>query len=195
MEPYIYGGLIALAGIAVLMLLYLLAVGGGSLARLGLACQAFNKVMGSAEVAAKIDPILNPPPPPPPTPPKLSGEPLRLLALLQRDGRLLDFLLEDVSGASDNDLGAGVREVHKKSRAVIQEHLTLEPVLPGEEEGPVTVPAGFDPSAVRLTGNVTGQPPFAGVLKHHGWRVTAYRLPAQAGQDDLVVAPAEVELP
>jgi Domain of unknown function (DUF2760) len=196
MEPYIYGALIGLAGAAALTLLYVLAVGGGSLARLGLACQAFNKVMGSPEIAAKVDPILNPPPPPPPVPPKLSGEPLRLLALLQREGRLLDFLLEDVAGATDEQLGAGVREVHKKSRAVVKEHLTLEPVLPGEEEAGVTVPAGFDPSAVRLTGNVTGQPPFQGVLKHHGWRVTAYRLPAPpAGSDDLVVAPAEVELP
>jgi len=197
MEPYIYGALIGLAGAAVLNLLYALAVGGGSLARLGLACLAFNKVMGNAEVAAKIEPILNPPPPPPPVPPKLSGEPLRLLALLQRDeGRLLDFLLEDISGASDDQIGAGVREIHKKAQAAIKELLTLEPVLAGEEGSTVTVPAGFDPSAVRLTGNVTGQPPFMGVLKHHGWRVTAYRLPAPpAGSDDLVVAPAEVDLP
>jgi Domain of unknown function (DUF2760) len=58
------------------------------------------------------------------------------------------------------------------------------------------VPAGFDPSAIRLTGNVTGNPPFRGVLKHHGWRVKSYHLPAPpAGSDDLVVAPADVELP
>ena len=72
----------------------------------------------------------------------------------------------------------------------------LEPILPGDEESTVKVPAGFDPSAIRLTGNVTGQPPFQGVLKHHGWRVKGYRLPAPpAGIDELVVAPAEVELP
>jgi hypothetical protein len=132
----------------------------------------------------------------PPKPPRLSSEPVRALALLQREGRLLDFLLEDVSGAPDETLGAGVREVHSKAQKALREHLTLEPVLDKEEEATVEVPVGFDPSAIRLTGNVTGQPPFRGVLKHHGWRLKGYNLPAPpAGQDDLVLAPAEVELP
>src|SRR5262249_39552190 len=76
-------------------------------------------------------PILTPPPPEPPKPPKLSGEPLRLLNVLQRDGRLLDFLLEDISAATDEQVGAGVRELHKKAQAAIKEHLTLGPILPG----------------------------------------------------------------
>jgi hypothetical protein len=188
--------LLTLAGVVVLKLLYLFAVGKGSLARVGTAWAIFNKVMGDQAAADKVKPILTPPPPEPPKPPRLSGEPLKLLVLLQREGRLLDFLLEDVSGATDDQLGAGVREVHKKSQGVLKEHLTLEPVLAGQEGADVTVPAGFDPSAVTVTGNVTGSPPFKGVLKHHGWRVKAYKLPSPpAGVDDLVVAPAEVELP
>ena len=136
------------------------------------------------------------PAPPPPPPPKRSAEPLRLLALLQREGRVLDFFLEDISGASDEQVGAGVRELHRKAQAALKEHLTLEPVLPQEEGAAVEVPPGFDPSAVRLTGNVTGQPPFRGTLQHHGWRVKDYHLPAPpAGQDPFVVAPAEVDLP
>jgi hypothetical protein len=60
----------------------------------------------------------------------------------------------------------------------------------------VEVPPGFDPSAIRLTGNVTGQPPFRGTLQHHGWRVKDYTLqPAPQGQDEFVIQPAEVELP
>ena len=94
--------------------------------------------------------------PPPPSPPKQSGEPLRLLTLLQRNGRLLDFLLEDVQGATNEQIGAGVRELHKESQDGLKEHLVLAPVLPGEEGDAVEVPAGFDPSAMRLTGNVTG---------------------------------------
>jgi hypothetical protein len=187
---------LTLAAAVVLKLLYLFVVGKGSLARLGTAWSIFNKVMGDQAAADKVQPILTPPPPEPPKPPRLSGEPLKLLTLLQREGRLLDFLLEDVSGASDEQLGAGVREVHKKSQGVLKEHLTLESVMSGQEGAEVTVPAGFDPSAVSLTGNVTGSPPFKGVLKHQGHRVKAYKLPSPpAGVDDLVVAPAEVELP
>src|SRR6516164_2392167 len=109
-----------------------------------------------------------PPPPEPPKPAKRSAEPLRLLSLLQREGRVLDFFLEDISGAPDDLVGAGVRELHRKAQAVLKEHLTLEPVLSQKEEETVEVPAGFDPSAIRLTGNVSGNPPFKGTLKHHG---------------------------
>jgi hypothetical protein len=194
-QPYVVV-LLTLAGVVVVALLILLALGGGSLARLGLAWQAFRGVLGDPSLAEKVRPLLVPPPPVEPKPPRLPGEPLRLLGLLQREGRLLDFLLEDLSGADDEQVGAGVRELHRKAQQVVKDHLTLEPVLPQREEDPVEVPPGFDPSAIRLTGNVTGGPPFRGILKHHGWRVKAYNLPAPpAGQDDLVVAPAEVELP
>jgi hypothetical protein len=195
LQPYLVV-LLTLAGVLVVVLLLLLALGGGSLARLGLAWQAFRRVLGDPAVAEKVAPLLVPPPPVEPKPPKLSGEPLRLLALLQREGRLLDFLLEDVTQADPEQIVAAVRDIHPKAQRVLQDHLTLEPVLPQREEESVEVPPGFDPSAIQLTGNVTGQPPFRGVLKHHGWRVKSYNLPAPpAGQDDLVVAPAEVELP
>jgi hypothetical protein len=188
--------LLTLAGVAVLKFAYLFAVGKGSLSRLMPAWAIFNKVMGDPDAAKQVGPILTPPPPEPVKPPRLSGEPLKLLVVLQREGRLLDFLMEDISAAEDAQVGAGVRELHKKSQAVLREHLTLEPVLGGAEGAEVTVPKGFDPSAVTLTGNVTGSPPFRGVLKHHGWRVKAYKLPTPApGVDDLVVAQAEVELP
>jgi hypothetical protein len=107
----------------------------------------------------------------------------------------VDFLLEDVSGATDAQLGAGVREIHRKCQKLLHEHLVLEPVMGQDEGQQVTVPAGFDPSAVRLTGNVTGQPPFTGTLQHRGWRVKDIKLAKPpAGQDEFVIMPAEVEL-
>jgi hypothetical protein len=70
-----------------------------------------------------------------------------------------------------------------------------EHVARGEEGATVTVPSGFDPSAIRLTGNVTGQPPFTGTLRHHGWRANEIKLAKPpAGADPFVVQPAEVEL-
>ncbi|MFL5331534.1 MAG: DUF2760 domain-containing protein [Gemmataceae bacterium] len=128
-------------------------------------------------------------------PTKPSGAPLRLLALLQREGRLLDFLLEDIAAYQDAQIGAAVRDIHREAQKALREHLTLEPILSGQEGDRVNVPAGFDPSAIRLTGNVTGQPPFKGTLQHHGWRVKSMRLSEpHAGQDEFVVAAAEVHL-
>jgi hypothetical protein len=188
--------LLTVAMLVALKLLVLLIVGKGSLARLGLACKTFFRVLGDAVTAERIRPLLEPPAPDTAKPARLSPEPLRLLALLQREGRLLDFLLEDIAGAADDQVGAGVRELHRKAQTVIKEHLILEPVLAKNEGENVEVPPHFDPSAIRLTGNVTGQPPFRGVLQHHGWRVKSYTLPTPPeGQDQFVLAPAEVELP
>ena len=120
---------------------------------------------------------------------------LALLALLQREGRFVDFVRDSVDGASDADIGAAAREVHRGCRKVLDQHLSFEPVMPGEEEAKVSVPKGFDPAEVRLIGEAKGEPPFKGTLRHHGWRVVDAKLPTLAeGIDRTVIAPAEVEL-
>ncbi len=120
---------------------------------------------------------------------------LQLLELLQREGRLVDFVQEDVAMYSDAEIGAAVRVVHEGCRRVLREHFAIEPVRDGQEGSRVTLEAGFDPSAIRLTGNVVGEPPFHGVLAHRGWRVVDVRLPKIAATHDVrVLAPAEVEL-
>ncbi|HEY0985532.1 MAG TPA: DUF2760 domain-containing protein [Kofleriaceae bacterium] len=120
---------------------------------------------------------------------------LALLALLQREGRLVDFLREPLDGFSDADIGAAARDVHRGCRKVLDQHLSLEPVMPGSEEERVAVPRGFDPAEIRLIGEAKGEPPFRGTLRHHGWRVVDAKLPALAdGVDRMVIAPAEVEL-
>ena len=126
---------------------------------------------------------------------KPSAEPLRLLALLQREGRLVDFLLEDIQTYDDAQVGAAVRDIQQKCQAALREHVVMQPVISKMEGENVEIPAGFDPSAVRLTGNLTGKPPFRGVLRHHGWRVQKLTLaPPPSGQDEFIVSPAEVEL-
>jgi hypothetical protein len=188
--------LLTLAVAAVVKVLIVLIAGKGSFARFGLALKTYFRVLGDAALAERIRPLLQPPAEEAAKPARLSPEPLRLLVLLQREGRLLDFLLEDIQAASDEQVGAGVRELHRKAQAVVKEHLVLEPVIAKNEGETVEVPPSFDPSAIRLTGNVTGQPPFRGVLQHHGWRVKNYTLPGlPEGQDPFVLAPAEVELP
>jgi hypothetical protein len=120
---------------------------------------------------------------------------LAMLALLQREGRLIDFLREPLDGFADADIGAAARDVHRGCKKVIDQTLSLEPMIPGAEDDKVTVPRGFDPSEIRLIGEAKGEPPFAGTLRHHGWRAVDTRLPALAdGLDRAVLAPAEVEV-
>ncbi len=121
---------------------------------------------------------------------------LAFLALLQREGRLVDFLREGLDGHDDATIGAAARDVHRGCKKVLDQHFSLEPMLPGEDESTVTVPKGFDPAEIRLIGEARGEPPFQGTLRHHGWRATSTRLPGLAeGVDRSVVAPAEVEIP
>ncbi|MFO0934929.1 MAG: DUF2760 domain-containing protein [Gemmataceae bacterium] len=134
-------------------------------------------------------------PVPPPPPPKPNGAPIRFLALLQSEARFFDFLMEDIENFPDAQIGQAVREIHKKAQAAIKQHLVLEQVMPQMEGSTVTVPVGFDPSAIRVLGNVTGAPPFSGSLQHPGWRVREIKLSAPpAGADEFVIQPAEVQL-
>lgn len=124
-----------------------------------------------------------------------NGAAVQLLAILQREGRLLDFLQEDVDSYSDAQIGAAVRDIHRGCKKALAEHMPLEPVLREPENAQVRVDPGFDPSRIRLVGNVVGEPPFTGALRHHGWRIAKVTLPPPArGTDPSVVAPAEVEL-
>lgn len=120
---------------------------------------------------------------------------LQLLALLQRDARLIDFTQEDLSSYSDADIGGAARVVHEGCSKVLREHFNLVPVRLETEGSRLTLPPGFDARAVRLTGHVVGQAPFTGQLSHRGWRATEVRLPKLAdGHDATVLAQAEVEL-
>jgi hypothetical protein len=124
------------------------------------------------------------------------GGALLMLAMLQHEGRLLDFLQEGLEGYSDQQIGAAVRDIHAGCRRVVSEHVTLTAVLDSEEGKQVEVAAGFDAARIRLIGNVVGAPPFRGTLKHHGWQAAKVSLPRVAAElDRQVLAPAEVEIP
>lgn len=120
---------------------------------------------------------------------------LQLLSLLQQEARFIDFMQEDLSGYADAEIGAAARVIHDGGKKVLADYCALAPVMDAEEETLVTVETGFDPSHIRLTGNVTGSAPFRGTLIHRGWQVAEINLPKLAqGHDVSVLAPAEVEL-
>src|SRR5262245_37510109 len=179
--------------------------------RLSYAFRCFVSVLTRGEIPAEIAPEINiglppqvptPPFPEAPSAPQVesqAAEPIdravQMLALLQRDGRLVDFIAEDIAPYQDAQIGAAVRDVHESCRKVIERYLELEPVISSDEGQPVTVEPGFDPAAIKLIGNVTGKPPLRGLLRHRGWRVTRVNMhPLTDGGGREIIAPAEVEI-
>ena len=176
--------------------------------RVPLAFGAFFSVLGNPSFAARVLALRQPatapvtapvaaakPAAPPPLKEATPDAALQLLGLLQRDARLIDFTQEDLSQYSDLEIGGVARVLHEGCCKVLREHFTLVPVRPEAEGNRLTLPAGFDARAVRLTGNVVGQAPFTGTLCHRGWRATETRLPQLADKHDVtVLAQAEDEL-
>lgn len=120
---------------------------------------------------------------------------LRLLALLQQSGRLIDFLKEDISSFDDTQIGAVVRDIHHNCSKTIEELVTIRPVIEENEGQTMTIAAGYDPIKIKLTGNIAGGPPFSGIVVHRGWKAHKKSLPKKAGeQSSDVVTPAEIEV-
>lgn len=143
--------------------------------------------------AAAAKPAAAPAAPAPPAV-RASDGALQILAILQRDSRLLDFLMEDVSGYSDDQIGAAVRELHDQCRDSIKRYVTLEPVIDGVE-GTFAKAPSTDPGVVKFVGNVPAKPPSGGLLRHKGWRAAKIDLPAAPARQDLtIIAPAEIEI-
>lgn len=120
---------------------------------------------------------------------------LVLLSLLQAEGRFVDFVQQDIAGFPDSDIGAVARVVHAGCRKVLGSHLHIAAIR-GEPEGQlVALEPGFDPSRVKLTGNVSGSGRLSGVLRHRGWLATEIHLPKVIdAAGTRVLCPAEVEL-
>lgn len=181
------------------------------IARFGLAFVAFFRTLLDPAFASGVaglrrgalpapapEPVRSLPPAPAPEAKVKDVDPraaLQMLALFQREGRLVDFLEEDVASFSDAQIGAAARVVHDGCRKALRDNFVVEPVRSEAEGTRVTVPAGYDAVAIRLTGNVAGAPPHTGTLQHRGFRVTEVRLPKLHEEHDArVLQPAEVEL-
>jgi hypothetical protein len=159
--------------------------------RLGLAC----RILFNAELAGKARVAIEEKPKVALSAEKVHASGLFMLSALQQEGRLIDFLQQDVGSFSDEEVGAAARVVHTGCRKTLQQYVTVEPVMKQSEGENVSLPSGFDAQHIRLTGNVTGQPPFRGTLKHHGWIAKELRFPNLAENLEFrVLAPAEVEL-
>jgi hypothetical protein len=155
--------------------------------RLAVAFLAFFRIVGRRELALGVDRLMRG---------TLDVTPaLHLLKLLQREGRFVDFLQDDVASHPDAKVGAVARAVHGGCRKALADYLRVEPVLHEPEGSTVKIEPGFDPAQISLTGNVVGDPPFSGTLTHHGWQAAEFRLPdLPRTQDVRILARAEVEI-
>jgi|SRR5579862_8403585 len=121
--------------------------------------------------------------------------PAQLLGLLQQDGRLLDFLFENIDEYDDERVGAAAREIHARCRKALLKYITFEPVR-GEREGEmVTLGSDYDPASIRVSGTAHIRSAMFGTLRHRGWRAARIDLPPRpTGADPAIVMPAEVEV-
>jgi Domain of unknown function (DUF2760) len=132
----------------------------------------------------------------PPAPPKPQAGPadgaVQILSLLQRDARLVDFLMEDISAYSDEQVGAAVRDVQAQSQQSLRRYLQFQPVIDGVE-GTYTKTDGVAAGAIKLIGNIpaNGKAP-GGLLRHKGWQAAKIDLPAAV--PGIILAPAEIEV-
>jgi hypothetical protein len=177
--------------------------------RLWLAIKVFFAIVFRADVAKQAARILiaespaetgRPDRPEPaaerPAPRPSRSDAVTLLATLQREARFVDFIQESLDSYSDAQIGAAARDVQRDCGRALQRMFEIRPLLDQQEGARVGVPVGFDANRYRLTGNVTGEPPYEGSLAHHGWEATRCELPTWSGSDDavMVLAAVEVEL-
>ena len=171
-----------------------------------LSLKAFFRVLSDDWFAFRVNELITmSPPPDQPTAPKphqpaiiapKRSEALTLLSVLQREGRLVDFLKESIGEYTDQQVGAAVRSVHKDCAAAMERMFAIIPLREELEGTSISVPSDYDSAKFRLTGNVTGAGPFRGKLCHQGWRASKVELPEWTGRADSaqVIAPVEVEV-
>jgi len=120
---------------------------------------------------------------------------LHLLSVFQREGRLMDFFSEDLNHYEDSQIGAAVRNIHESCKKVVDRAIFPESVIDEKEGDGITIQQDFNPTTIKLTGNVTGEPPFKGIVRHRGWKAKRLEMPTLSGsQEPGIIAPAEVEI-
>ena len=167
----------------------------GFFTRLGLAFKILFDAAVAKRVLALTDGPAEAPAAPEPAKPERGADALQLLAALQREGRFIDVVQEDLSAVDDAEVGATVRLQHAGWKKVVDAWFDLKPAWDGEEGAATILSKDYDRSRVLLSGNIAGDPPFHGTLVHHGWMASRVQVPTlTSGANPKVVAPAEVEL-
>ncbi len=205
MRFYIAGGAILLVILNALLLVPGTGNQTGLIVTLSIAVAAVilvvaltgSKSSSPIQAAATAVPAAAPVPIPPPVAAgnQAEAEIVAFFGLLQEKGRLVDFLMEDITSYQDSEVGAAARVIHQGCRQVLQEYFQVSAISEAQEGTQVTVPVGYSADQYRLVGKLTGEPPFTGTLIHKGWKTGFVKLPRIVAKERLpAIAPAEVEL-
>lgn len=174
------------------------------MARFGLAIRSFFGILTSgrlpddvAKALGLVRKVAIPVAAPAPAAPA-ADRALQILSALQREARLIDFLMEDISGYDDQQVGAAVRSLHEQSRQSLERCVQLVPVIDGVEGSFTKLDAASqaDPGAIKLVGNVPAHGKAAGgLLRHRGWRAEKVDLPPPiSSRNPSILAAAEIEI-
>jgi hypothetical protein len=181
--PAAAGHSVPIAGLALLVAVVVLA----------LSFLARKEPASGGAIAAAPPPA--PVQPPPPSESQAESEIVAFFALLQEKGRLVDFLMDDIAGYGDAEVGAAARVVHQGCRQILDEYFKISAISEVQEGAQVTLPAGYPTDQYRIVGKLAGEPPFTGTLLHKGWKTQTVKLPRIVTSGKLpAIAPAEVEL-
>lgn len=145
--------------------------------------------------APTAEPVTLSKPKPAPKPAATRSEALTLLAALQREGRLVDFLREDLAGATDAQIGAVARDLQRDCRAAVERFFAMAPLSDQAEGSRIELPAGYDAAQYHVLGAGDGNAGLSGIILHPGWRATKCDVPTYTGPESghLVIAPCEIE--
>lgn len=122
------------------------------------------------------------------------SEAVTLLAMLQREARLVDLIEEPLDQFSDSQVGAAARPCLVQCRSTLQRAFDLRPLLEQAEGQMVDVPADASPLRYQWVGEAAGRSQ-RGRLVHPGWRASRCELASwtAAAADAEVIAPAQIE--
>ena len=119
----------------------------------------------------------------------------QLLSILQKRGRLLDFLAQNLDHYDNEQVATVARVVHDQCKKALDSYCTLMPIYDDKENHEITLEENYDKYSVELTGNVAQSKHFKGRLIHQGWKVKKMHLPNVAEEANLdILQPAEVEV-
>ncbi len=119
----------------------------------------------------------------------------QLLKILQKQGRLLDFLTQNIDQFNDKEVANAAKVVHRGCNRALKKHCIIKAIYDTNENTNITLNPNFDRSKVNLTGNHHIKSPIKGILIHKGWQIESLSLPTlteKANPD--ILQPAEIEV-
>jgi hypothetical protein len=128
----------------------------------------------------------------------VDAEILHLMRLLQEKGRLVDFLMEDITSYQDNQVASAARVVHQGCRNLLQQYFEIASIHDAPEGAEIDLNGDFDRQRYRLLGSIPKADSYRGKVVHRGWQTKSIKLPRVQDEEESlntnVISPVDVEV-